>query len=146
MKIILILGFSLIAVISIYFFILGKQSKQQSPIGLVNNQLANCPNKPNCVCSEESAITKEPIQPLSTIDKAQLQQAIKDTGGQVTTVQDNYIAATYTSKLFSFVDDVELRIDPTNNITHIRSASRVGHSDLGANTKRVTAIRQALNK
>ena len=47
------------------------------------------------------------------------------------------------SKIFKFVDDVEIRHDKAN-IWHIRSASRVGYSDRGVNRKRVEAIRAQL--
>ena len=57
--------------------------------------------------------------------------------------EDNYLHATFTSKLFRFVDDVELLLD--GDKVHVRSVSRVGYSDLGANRKRVEAIRAALS-
>jgi len=47
------------------------------------------------------------------------------------------------SKVFKFVDDVELR-DAGKGVVHIRSASRVGYSDRGENKKRVERIRAAL--
>lgn len=53
------------------------------------------------------------------------------------------IEATHTSALFGFVDDIIIRIREgdanTGNQTHIdlRSASRVGESDLGANAERI---------
>lgn len=145
MKVLSIL-LALVAAGIVYFFVLGTQSKQQPSLGLKDGKLANCPNKPNCICSEEGAITKTPIEPLNTTDKTQLKQAIEATGGVIHQEQDNYITATYTSKIFNFVDDVELRIDIDAGVTHIRSASRVGHSDLGANEKRVEAIRVSLTQ
>lgn len=50
------------------------------------------------------------------------------------------MAAIFTSKFFGFVDDLECRIDQANHTIHLRSASRVGHSDFGANRKRVALI------
>ena len=47
------------------------------------------------------------------------------------------------SKLFRFVDDVAIRIRPGANggsVIDIRSKSRVGKGDLGANAKRIRAI------
>ena len=43
-----------------------------------------------------------------------------------------------------YTDDLELLVLPTEKIIHIRSASRLGHSDLGANRKRVEFIRNLL--
>jgi uncharacterized protein (DUF1499 family) len=49
--------------------------------------------------------------------------------------------ATFTSKVFRFVDDVELRLDPQNNCIQVRSASRIGYSDLGVNRQRIDKLR-----
>ena len=54
-----------------------------------------------------------------------------------------YLRAEFRSRLFRFVDDVELLVDPEAARIEIRSASRVGHSDLGVNRKRVEVIRAA---
>ncbi len=53
---------------------------------------------------------------------------------------ENYIHATYSSKLIGFVDDVEFFIN--DDIVHVRSISRIGISDLGVNRKRVEQIRK----
>jgi len=59
--------------------------------------------------------------------------------------QDNqYLHATFRSGLMGFVDDVEFLLDGTGNTIHIRSASRLGKSDLGANLKRIERLRSAL--
>jgi len=55
----------------------------------------------------------------------------------------SYLSATYMSKIFKYVDDVEIRKE-SDILWHIRSASRVGYSDMGVNRKRVEAIRAAL--
>jgi uncharacterized protein (DUF1499 family) len=56
----------------------------------------------------------------------------------------NYLYYQYTSDLFGFVDDLEFLFDGTNKID-VRSASRVGYSDLGANRKRVEWVRKQLS-
>ena len=50
----------------------------------------------------------------------------------------------FTSRLMRYVDDVEFLYDSASNQTHVRSASRLGYSDLGANRKRIEAIRAQL--
>jgi len=45
-----------------------------------------------------------------------------------------------------FVDDVEFHKDDINQVIHVRSASRLGKSDLGVNRKRVEEIRQQLQE
>jgi len=71
-----------------------------------------------------------------------LQQTIAISGGQITEHKDHYIAAIYTTRLFRFVDDVECRMDTQQQRIQRRSASRKGHSDLGANRKREQTIKQ----
>jgi uncharacterized protein (DUF1499 family) len=62
---------------------------------------------------------------------------------EVITETENYIHATFTSRIFRFVDDVEFYFMRDAPVIHVRSASRVGYSDLGVNRKRVEKIRQA---
>lgn len=52
-----------------------------------------------------------------------------------------YLHAEYRSKLFRFVDDVEFLFPPESNLIHVRSASRVGYSDMGVSRKRVAGLR-----
>jgi uncharacterized protein (DUF1499 family) len=53
-----------------------------------------------------------------------------------------YMHFTFTSALFGFVDDVEFLFDEGKKTIHFRSASRVGHSDIGANRKRMNIIKK----
>jgi uncharacterized protein (DUF1499 family) len=57
---------------------------------------------------------------------------------------ESYLHATFASPLFGFVDDLEAR--RKGEIIHVRSASRVGHSDFGANRRRIERIRHQLNR
>ena len=56
------------------------------------------------------------------------------------------LEATYTSSWFGFVDDFVVRLTPEGSKTRVdvRSKSRVGGSDLGANAKRVRAFFERL--
>jgi uncharacterized protein (DUF1499 family) len=45
-----------------------------------------------------------------------------------------------------FVDDVEFLIDDSAKVIHVRSASRLGQSDLGVNRQRIETIRVKLNE
>ncbi len=128
---------------------LGQSSKSGQPPGLVSGRLAPCPAKPNCVSSEPGEDADHQIAPLDYAGTnpqeawAKIQQVITELGGEVTVANDAYLAATFTSFLFRFVDDVECRLDPAKGQIQIRSASRVGHSDLGVNRKRTEAIRRS---
>jgi len=39
---------------------------------------------------------------------------------------------------------VEFWFDPASNVIQVRSASRIGRSDMGVNRKRVEAVREVL--
>ena len=54
----------------------------------------------------------------------------------------NYWRAEFTSALWRFVDDVEFLFDDHARRIDVRSASRVGYSDLGVNRKRIEEIRR----
>jgi uncharacterized protein (DUF1499 family) len=53
-----------------------------------------------------------------------------------------YLYAQCRTKLLNYTDDIEFYLDEQAGVIHVRSASRLGHSDLGANRKRIEAWRQ----
>ncbi len=121
-------------------------------LGLDNGQLMACPAKPNCVSSQADD-TDQFVEPIViTASREQARDQIIATLGTmdrtiVTTRQDNYIRAESTSQIFRFVDDVEFYLtqsDDQQTVAHVRSASRLGYSDMGVNRKRVEAIRVKL--
>ncbi|MGF1544985.1 MAG: DUF1499 domain-containing protein [Parvularculaceae bacterium] len=120
------------------FALLAQRSKAAAPPGLVDGALKPCPSSPNCVSSEAAGS----VAPLPLSAWSRLPSAIADLGGEVVMKEDDYLAATFASPLFGFVDDMEFR--RADDRVHGRSASRVGHSDLGANARRVEALRRAL--
>ena len=146
MKILFYTFIGIILIIGILFVILSIASRKQPELGLLNGQLRPCPATPNCVCSEFQAEEAD-IEPLSySIAHAEAWKSIKQvivaTGGEIVMEQGVYLLARYRTPLMRFVDDVELRMDEDHYVIHIRSASRVGRSDLGANRKRAERIRK----
>ena len=114
-------------------------------------QLAPCPQTPNCVSSETSDAHHyiKPISYEGTAEeaKARLRQTILSIPRtQIVNEESGYIHAECTSWLFRFTDDVEFVFDDAQKIIQVRSASRVGYSDLGANRKRVETIRRLFNQ
>lgn len=131
----------------VYLAYLGHVSRSGSANGLINGMLSPCPGTPNCVCSEHPDHSAQAIEPIAlrgesaAVALQRLKQIIELQGGRIATTDDNYIAAIFTSPLFGFVDDLEVRIDTATDAVHLRSASRVGTDDLGANAKRVDMIK-----
>ena len=64
---------------------------------------------------------------------------------KIVTMTDDYLHVEFRSLVFRFVDDVEFYFDDRGKTIHLRSASRVGHSDLGVNRKRVERIREVFD-
>jgi uncharacterized protein (DUF1499 family) len=144
MRILKFLSFTvlgLIAVGVVAFFVLGIMSQGGSAPGLADGRLAACPDSPNCVSSESGERADAATQPLSPGDWAKIPDAVASTGGTVTSEGEDYISAEYKSAVFGFVDDVEFR--KADDAVHVRSASRVGYSDAGANAARVAELRSA---
>lgn len=127
---------------------LASESRNGHAPGLVAGQLTACPASPNCVNSQAATGDPHAIAPLRLADhqtRAEVEQAIVDLGGIITSRDKDYLSAEVATDLFGFVDDLELLYDNRTGLMHVRSASRVGHSDLGANRKRVEALRTALS-
>lgn len=119
--------------------------KPPNDIGLRDGRLKPCPETPNCVGSQDaggSAIA--PIAFRGEPDAAwrrlvAVASALPRT--RVIQQDERYLRVEATSRIFGFVDDVEFLLDPDKRVIHVRSASRVGHSDLGVNRKRIEQIR-----
>ena len=145
--------------LSLAFFVLvffialivrGKYSAAGESPGLDQGKLKPCSDKPNCICSEYNSMPDHYIEPVAvSAEKIELAQrlakeVIAQTGGNLQQETEDYLAATYTSSVFRFVDDLEIRIDSVTKLLHIRAASRVGYSDFGVNLKRAKKIRNLL--
>ncbi len=127
--------------------------KRPDNLGVNNGKLAACPNSPNCVSSQSpSSDTIHFIQPLeytSTPEKAlaDLKSVIEsEDRTKIINESPDYLYAEFKTPLMGFVDDVEFYLDSSSNTIHLRSASRLGQSDLGVNRKRVETIRTKFNQ
>ena len=119
-------------------------------LGIADGRLAKCPDSPNCVNSQTTD-EKHSITPFTYDGSRQdaiqrLKQAVSDLKRtQIVEERDDYLRIECTSALFRFVDDVEFYF-PEENVIHVRSASRLGYSDLGVNRKRVETLRELFNR
>ena len=121
-------------------------SRFQKPhLGLIDNRLPSCPASPNCICSEypDSASFTPPLSFRDDPDDSwQLaRKSIIEMGGRIVLDDKQYLHAIFTSRFFRFTDDLELRRDNAQGVIHMRSASRIGYSDLGINRKRIETLR-----
>ncbi len=123
-------------------------------LGIKNGKLTPCPKTPNCVNSQAVG-EKEHVQPILYTGsrqeaRARLLQTLESLERtKIVTAQEDYVRAEFTSAFFRFVDDVEFYFpdeQADETVIHLRSASRVGHSDLGANRKRIERIRNLFSE
>lgn len=118
-------------------------------LGLISGKSAACPSTPNCV-SSQSEDPEHYIKPFtyqsSAIEAiAQLKNIIADRERAKLIAYDktaNYLCAEFTSRWMGFVDDVEFYVNDKAKKIELRSASRLGESDLGVNRKRLESIRK----
>lgn len=147
-KLFIILG-SIILLALIALFVLSYMSQSGEAPGLNGGRLQPCPDKPNCVSSELASDAEHFIEPLvyQTDDVAavmtRLKTIVMQMEGSIQVEKTDYLAATFASPIFRFVDDFEIRIDNNVKQIHLRSASRVGHGDAGVNRKRAMQLKDA---
>ncbi|MGH8505439.1 MAG: DUF1499 domain-containing protein [Stenotrophobium sp.] len=119
-------------------------------LGVVSGHFsAPATSKPNWVSSmADAADRKHYIAPLVCAGgtepaMSKLKQALSGLPRvQIVKVAPDYLYAEFSSALMGYVDDVEFYCDGKR--LHVRSSSRLGYSDLGANRKRVESLRAAL--
>jgi len=122
-------------------------------LGIRDGSLSPCPESPNCVSSQSDQPDKkvdsisfdEMGVPSAEDAKAKLISVVNDLPRTtVVTDEANYIHVEFRSLIFRFVDDLEVQIDAKSRVLHFRSASRVGHSDMGVNRNRVETLLRIL--
>jgi uncharacterized protein (DUF1499 family) len=113
--------------------------------------LEKCPSTPNCVSSQEVAGGHR-IEPLVINGDAQvawqtLQNVLaEDSSVTVIASSGSHIRAEAKTRFLRFTDDVDFLLDKDAGIIDMRSASRVGYSDLGKNRSRLEALREKLRE
>lgn len=112
---------------------------------------------PNSVSSQAGLVPDHPQARLAAIEplryrgdgRAAMQKIAAILRGMERTAvirqEPAYLYAQCTTRLMRFTDDVEFSLDEAAGVIHVRSASRIGHGDLGVNRARVEAIRQRLD-
>lgn len=114
-------------------------------LGVRDGTLLPCPSSPNCVSSRAVA-ERHRIEPLSFSDDpdaafSRLRRILSQRADTVL-VEENvrYLRVEFRTRL-GFVDDGEFLLSSEQRCIHVRSASRLGYSDLGKNRARMEEIR-----
>lgn len=138
-----------------YSFVAGTRPEV---LGLESGRLAPCPNPPvprwrakrNCVSSLDfdTEYYIEPIKFEAALEDSALSGIAASLAAhpQITIIsqQDEYLHFEWASQLFGFVDDVELWWQQDESRIDVRSSSRLGRRDFGANRHHIEWLRAVL--
>ncbi|MEE2897616.1 MAG: DUF1499 domain-containing protein [Gemmatimonadota bacterium] len=118
-------------------------------LGARDGELSPCPSTPNCV--HTGLRHPEGTQPLylhveggGSLEHV---RGVVEAMPRLTivSVSERYIHAVERSRLFRFIDDLELLLAEDRELV-VRSASRLGSGDLGVNARRLERLRAALGE
>ena len=127
--------------------------KAPDALGVVDGRLSPPSATPNSVSSQATLYPEHPQKDYASIapftylgdgDAAMEKLAgllQKTERTSVITRGPEYIYAQSHTALLNFTDDLEFWLDRPNQVIQIRSASRLGHGDLGTNRARMESIR-----
>ncbi len=153
-----------IAVSLVAAFVAGQfgllQGSAPTDLGVRDGRLKVPARIPNSVSSQAGLHADHPMRESASIAPLQLKPGDRDgattlaalkaivealPGARIVTSDATYLYAEFTSQWFRFVDDTEFWLDPAAGVIQVRSASRLGESDLGVNRKRIEGIRAQLS-
>ncbi|MCL6262890.1 DUF1499 domain-containing protein [Craterilacuibacter sp. RT1T] len=121
-------------------------------LGVKDGRLAPCPASPNCVSSQAPASDVQHAIAALELRRADLPwpQIVDVVGSlprtRIVKQEEGYLHAESRSAWLGFVDDVELYRPANSQWLALRSASRLGYSDLGVNRARMQALRESMAK
>ncbi len=114
---------------------------------MADERLKPCPESPNCVSSLATG-DEHRIAPMSyggdraTARLRLLAVLSQFENAEIVEDTELYLRVTVTSAVLRFIDDVTFFFDDEKALIQMRSASRSGYYDFGANRRRLEGIRQ----
>ena len=122
-----------------------RDGKLKPPSRTPNSVTSQAELWPDAPQKASAAIAPLPMKGDAKATIAKLAQIVEALpGAKIVERRDDYLYAQFTTALMRFVDDVEFWVDPAAHVVQVRSASRVGHGDLGVNRARIEQIRERL--
>ena len=107
-------------------------------LGVRGGHLSPCPGPAHCARVDWTVTDSgAALESLTTLIESTPQ-------AEVISRDDGYLHATFSSRIFGFVDDLELNAADPERL-EARSISRLGDSDLGVNSQRLQVLAQALD-
>lgn len=130
------------------FLLVACAGERPANLGVKDGRLTACPTSPNCI-SSTATDEQHRVLPFATgtdpdATFKRLMEIVKNRpDATVIEITDTYLKVELRTTLF--VDDAEFFLDRGDLTIEIRSASRIGYSDLGLNRRRIEEIRDQLN-
>jgi uncharacterized protein (DUF1499 family) len=137
-----------VAAVLLAILIWARSARRPGNLGVSDGHLAPCPSTPNCVSTEgdDPAQLMDPI-PYDTSGEEAQERLLRVIGSlprtRIVGSEPGYLWVEFRTWALGFIDDVEFRFAGEERLIHFRSASRLGHSDLGVNRKRMERVREA---
>ena len=109
-------------------------------LGVHGGELSQCTSSAHCARQDwPTANLQSDLQSVIA--------AVRDTPRTIIVEErDGYIHAEASSALFGFVDDLELLANQDSGMIQARSISRLGDSDLGVNSARLSRLKLLINE
>lgn len=125
--------------------------KRPTNLGVKASRLAPCPSSPNCVSSDADDSAHSIAAFALAMPSGDAWLAVRGSVESLSLTKiiaeaSDYLHAECTSAVFGFVDDLELHLRTAEGVIAVRSASRLGYSDLGVNRRRIEKLRALLLK
>lgn len=147
MKIALISVLILLLMFILLRWLISYYSPQPDNLYSGTGSLTTCPDSPNCVSSGDSS-DQHGIEAFTGDADRLFKQLVNiiehQEDARLISQTDTYLHAEFETRLMGYIDDLELLAVPDQNRVDVRSASRLGKSDLGVNRKRVEYLRDVL--
>ena len=125
------------------------EGTRPNDLGVINGLMKTVKDSPNNVSSQANLDDEEHyISPLNFNNVEKTIDIIRDIvkkedGTKIIKSSNIYLYAEFKTSV-GWVDDVEFYLDTLNQKIHFRSASRIGHSDLGTNRERIEQLKVQL--
>lgn len=120
-------------------------------LGVTEGRLTPCPSTPNCASSQENRRLHwvKPIPFVGSLEETmmRIREVLEKEMDRIVVrvYDDDYIYAEAQTAALHFIDDLEIYCVDAEEVCHVRSASRIGYSDLGVNLSRLREIRQRMD-
>jgi len=109
--------------------------------------LAACPDRPSCV-SSQAPPGRHAIEGFELVAGGSLEALVEwiagASGARLESQSASRAHFVFRSRVLGFKDDLELLVE--DRLVAVRSCSRVGYWDLGANRRRVEGLRRGLRR